>query len=82
MRGKVPGRSGSQTERPGNETERSGSNKDNLFWDAVVISAGDESQQAWYEAQLELKKESGSLPLVRMGRQGNCSGGMSGIEWI
>ena len=25
---------------------------------------------------------SGSLPLVRMGRQVNCSGGMSGIEWI
>ena len=34
------------------------------FWDLVVISAGDTSQQAWYEAQLELKHQSGDLPLV------------------
>ena len=25
------------------------------FWDLVVISAGDESQEEWYKAQLELK---------------------------
>ena len=25
---------------------------------------------------------SGSLPLVRLGQQVNCSGGMSGLEWI
>ena len=29
------------------------------FWDLVVISAGDESQETWYKAQLQLKKESG-----------------------
>ena len=34
------------------------------FWDLVVISAGDPSQQSWYEAQLELKHQSGDLPLV------------------
>jgi len=34
------------------------------FWDLVVISAGDESQETWYKAQLELKKESGDLPGV------------------
>jgi len=34
------------------------------FWDLVVISAGDESQETWYKAQLELKKESGDLPRV------------------
>ena len=34
------------------------------FWDVVVISAGDASQQAWYEAQLEMKHQSGDLPLV------------------
>eukprot|EP00090_Calanus_glacialis_P037997 TRINITY_DN6610_c0_g1_i8.p1 TRINITY_DN6610_c0_g1~~TRINITY_DN6610_c0_g1_i8.p1 ORF type:complete len:574 (+),score=116.90 TRINITY_DN6610_c0_g1_i8:200-1921(+) len=34
------------------------------FWDLVVISAGDESQETWYKAQLELKKESGDLPNV------------------
>jgi len=34
------------------------------FWDLVVISAGDESQETWYKAQLELKKESGDLPSV------------------
>ena len=41
---------------PGEEGEK--------FWDLVVISAGDTSQQAWYEAQLELKHQSGDLPLV------------------
>ena len=34
------------------------------FWDVVVISAGDEEQRAWYEAQLSLKREAGELPLV------------------
>ena len=34
------------------------------FWDVVVISAGDEEQRAWYEAQLDLKREAGELPLV------------------
>ena len=34
------------------------------FWDLVVISAGDESQEEWYKAQLELKRESGDLPKV------------------
>ena len=34
------------------------------FWDLVVISAGDVSQQTWYEAQLQLKQDSGDLPLV------------------
>jgi len=34
------------------------------FWDLVVISAGDESQETWYKAQLQLKKESGDLPNV------------------
>ena len=34
------------------------------FWDLVVISAGDEEQRAWYEAQLDLKREAGELPLV------------------
>jgi len=34
------------------------------FWDLVVISAGDESQETWYKAQLELKQESGDLPKV------------------
>ena len=34
------------------------------FWDAVVISAGDEEQRAWYEAQLGLRREAGELPLV------------------
>ena len=34
------------------------------FWDLVVISAGDTRQQAWYEAQLELKHQAGDLPLV------------------
>merc|ERR1719400_1581201 len=42
--------------KPGEEGEK--------FWDLVVISAGDTSQQAWYEAQLELKHQSGDLPLV------------------
>ena len=41
---------------PGEEGEK--------FWDLVVISAGDTSQQTWYEAQLELKHQSGDLPLV------------------
>ena len=35
------------------------------FWDMVVISAGDQEQRAWYEAQLELKHESGELPRVQ-----------------
>ena len=34
------------------------------FWDVVVISAGDEEQRAWYEAQLSLKHEARELPLV------------------
>jgi len=34
------------------------------FWDVVVISAGDVSQQSWYEAQLSLKHDSGDLPLL------------------
>jgi len=34
------------------------------FWDLVVISAGDESQETWYKAQLQLKQESGDLPNV------------------
>ena len=38
--------------------------RDCQFWDLVVISAGDTSQQAWYEAQLELKHQAGDLPLV------------------
>ena len=28
------------------------------------MSAGDASQEAWYEAQLELKQEAGELPKV------------------
>merc|ERR1712012_726307 len=35
------------------------------FWDMVVISAGDQEQRARYEAQLELKHESGELPRVQ-----------------
>ena len=34
------------------------------FWDAVVISAGDAAQQTWYEAQLEMKRGAGELPIV------------------
>ena len=34
------------------------------FWDLVVVSAGDASQEAWYEAQLQLKQEAGELPKV------------------
>ena len=34
------------------------------FWDLVVVSAGDVSQEAWYEAQLQLKQEAGELPKV------------------
>ena len=53
------------------------------FWDVVVISAGDEEQRAWYEAQLSLKHEAGELPLVTFlcipdppgPRQGELEGG-------
>lgn len=34
------------------------------FWDMVVISAGAESQKAWYEEQLADKLSRGELPLV------------------
>ena len=34
------------------------------FWDLVVVSAGDASQEAWYKAQLQLKQEAGELPKV------------------
>ena len=34
------------------------------FWNLVVVSAGDASQEAWYEAQLQLKQEAGELPKV------------------
>jgi len=30
------------------------------FWNLVVVSAGDASQEAWYEAQLKLKPPSDS----------------------
>jgi len=34
------------------------------FWDLVVISAGDHSQEEWYREQLNLKQTVGELPLV------------------
>ena len=34
------------------------------FWSLVVISAGDAAQQTWYEAQLQLKRGAGELPIV------------------
>merc|ERR1711893_378806 len=32
------------------------------FWDLVVISAGDVSQEEWFRAQLELKRQNRELP--------------------
>ena len=32
------------------------------FWDAVIISAGDEAQKSWFEMQLKQKSDRGHLP--------------------
>lgn len=34
------------------------------FWDCVVVSAADTSQEEWYNKQIQLKLEKGELPLV------------------
>ena len=35
-----------------------------LFWDLVILSAGDAEQKQWFESQLEAKRGAGRLPMA------------------